>query len=154
MTHTVTQFPRPTSRLHKPEVVHCDTSKECGIETTETSRTFHFWRGASSRRYVHIVHGIFECPDIKASNYVLARVDAGGVRTPVRISRTTSAHGSENLAEIRFHAARLGATEVHLHVLADTPHAQSITQWDLEAAHFGSLLEDGASDTRQFTVNA
>lgn len=106
------------------------------------ARTFHFWRGASDRRYVHIVHSLIECPELEASNYILVHVDACGRRTPLKIGRTTSIHGSENLAEIRRHAARLGASEVHHHVVPDSVHAQAVTQWDLQAAHFGAIVSE------------
>jgi len=110
-------------------------------------RTFHFWRGASSHRYVHIVHNLLECPETGATNYILVGVDACGKRVPLRIACTTSRHNSENLAEIRHHAARLGASEVHLHLLADTAHEQTIVQWDLQAAGYGALTPEGDSES-------
>jgi len=117
-------------------------------------RTFHFWRGASSRRYVHIVHNLLDCPEPGAANYILARVDACGERVPLRIARTVSAHGSENLAEIRYHAARLGASEVHLHLLGDTAHERAIIEWDLQACGFASLTREGDLIPTRKTVGA
>ena len=117
-------------------------------------RTFHFWRGTSSHRYVHIVHDLFDCPELGATNYVLVRIEANGHRTPLRIGRTTSRHGSENLAEIRAHAARLGAREVHLHVLADDAHDQTVVQWDLQTAAFGALVHEGPVEETKKTVGA
>ena len=146
----VTPFPitslRETNREADREVAT--------VSGTASDRTFHFWRGASNRRYVHIVYNLIDCPELKASNYILVRVEGGGRRIPLKIDRTTSEHGFENLAEIRKHAARLRATEVHLHVLGDTPHAQAITQWDLQAANFGDIVSEGLNEALCGTVRA
>ncbi|MCK9911347.1 hypothetical protein MXD81_19505, partial [Microbacteriaceae bacterium K1510] len=31
---------------------------------------FHFWTGASGKRYVHSVYELVECPPLPAANYV------------------------------------------------------------------------------------
>ncbi len=146
----VTPFPRPFAQ---------SATSSADAQITHTAdgapeRTFHFWRGASKRRYVHIVHNLIECPELEASNYILVRVEAGGHRAPLKIGRTTSVHGFENLAEIRKHAARLGASEVHLHVLAETAHEQAITQWDLQAGNYGDIVSEGLSESLCKTVRA
>ena len=39
---------------------------------------FHFWAGASGKRYVHSVYDLLECPPLPADNYVLVRRRSNG----------------------------------------------------------------------------
>jgi len=150
---TMTNVTPFRAKIVQPQMpVETDQAVPAASHNVNTSRTFHFWTGASHRRYVHIVHNLLECPELPATNYLLVHVSANGTRTPLRIARAESTHGSENLAEIRSHAARLGATEVHLHVLADTSHARAIVQWDLQAACFGDLDAEGVADDYRKSV--
>jgi hypothetical protein len=90
--------------------------------SNETAR-FHFWTGASGKRYVHTVYDLLECPQMPAVNYVLVRRTANG-----RVS-----HGapSLNLAELRQRGAELGADEVHVHMLADNAKLGKLVEFDL-----------------------
>lgn len=150
----ISPFPRRSRLANGRTLPLVATAEGKSGDTCDRERTFHFWRGTSNRRYVHIVHDLFDCPELGATNYVLVRVEANGRRTPLRIGRTTSRHGSENLAEIRAHAARLGAREVHLHVLADDVHDQTVVQWDLQTAVFGALVCEGPIQQAKKTVGA
>ena len=64
-------------------------------------------------------------PAASPGNYVLVRRDADGRRTVLSIGRVTHDAPSLNLAEIRQRGAELGANEVHVHLLADTPSTAS-----------------------------
>lgn len=99
---------------------------------------FQFWTGASGARYVHTVYSLLTCPTLPASNFILIKRDADGEPNVLSIGQLTNSATSLNLAEIRRRGAELGATEVHIHLLADdSKHAMSIQQ-DLQAGHLGS----------------
>src|SRR4029079_1425138 len=84
----------------------------------ETTR-FHFWTGASGKRYVHSVYDLLECPPMPAVNYVLVRRNVDGRLEALSIGRVSNGAPSLNLAEIRHRGAELGAHEVHVHLLAE-----------------------------------
>ena len=60
-------------------------------------------------------------------------------RELLAIDTCATRHATLNLARVRATAARLGANEVHVHLLASTPAARMLATCDLRAAHFGSL---------------
>lgn len=105
---------------------------------------FHFWSGASEKRYVHTVYGLIECPELSSGTYVLVRRDTAGRRSALAVGRLTHASPSLNLAEIRQRGATLGADEVHVHLLAATDHEMKLVEFDLRA---GQLDAANASRT-------
>jgi len=92
---------------------------------------FHFWTGASGKRYVHTVYELLECPPLPAANYVLVRREPGARRKVLAIGRVGNAAASLNLAEIRQRGAELGADEVHVHLLAETAKLAKLVEFDL-----------------------
>lgn len=107
---------------------------------------FHYWRGASGRRYLHSVYSLVACPVMPKANYILVYCDEFGERTPLRIGRTIAAASTLNLAHLRHKAAQLGANEVHIHLLAETAHDRKLAETDLRAGLFAQLsaeLTDG-----------
>ena len=46
---------------------------------------FHFWTGASGKRYVHTVYELLDCPALPAANYVLVRREPGARRKVLSI---------------------------------------------------------------------
>lgn len=104
--------------------------------------SFAYWHGASGRRYVHTIYPLRECPDVVDAVYVMVRTSANGDNQVVRVGQTESTSGTLNLADIRFHAARLGADTVHVHLLAETPTARRLVELDLQAGLFGALSSE------------
>lgn len=96
---------------------------------------FQFWCGSSGRRYVHTVYSLLDCPEIPAANFLLVRREASGQRTVLAIGHTKHTAGSLNLAEIRLRGARLGANEVHIHLLAPTVQQRCMVELDLRSGH-------------------
>src|SRR4029077_8353939 len=37
------------------------------------AQAFHYWRGASGRRYLHSVYSLIGCPALPRANYILVR---------------------------------------------------------------------------------
>jgi hypothetical protein len=97
---------------------------------------FHFWTGASGKRYVHTVYGLFDCPTLDDANYVLVRRGDRSTRMVLAIGRLSNNCPTQNLAEIRQHAAALGADEVHVHLLASSNQEAEAVEADLITAQF------------------
>jgi hypothetical protein len=110
------------------------------ILTTDTSPRFHFWTGASGKRYVHTVYSLFDCPPLGLASYVLVRRASKTERQVLAIGRLSHEQASLNLAEIRQRAATLGADEVHVHLLATTANECQAVEVDLRTAQFAARL--------------
>jgi hypothetical protein len=93
---------------------------------------FHFWTGASGKRYVHTIYDLIDCPTLPPANYVLVRREAGARRQILSIGRVRNASPSLNLAEIRQRGAELGAHEVHVHLLAESAKLSRMVEFDLK----------------------
>lgn len=104
----------------------------------ETGARFHFWTGASGKRYVHTVYSLFDCPQLEGGNYVLVRRGDRAKRDVRAFGRLTNETAALNLAEIRQRAAMLGADEVHVHLLATTAHEAQAVEVDLKSAEFAA----------------
>jgi hypothetical protein len=107
-------------------------------------QAFHYWRGASGRRYLHSVYSLIGCPALPQANYILVRRHADGTRTPLLLGQTMDEAASLNLAHLRHNGAKLGANEVHIHLLAETAEARAYVERDLTAAHFRRLSANAA----------
>lgn len=115
---------------------------------TELTDRFHFWSGASSRRYVHTVYNLVDCPEIPAANFLLVHRDDKGHRSVLAIGHLTHDAGSLNLAELRHRGARLGANEVHVHLLGSNDQQRRLIELDLRAAEIDSHASERISGTR------
>jgi hypothetical protein len=104
--------------------------QEAARTANETTR-FHFWTGASGKRYVHSVYDLLDCPPLPAANYVLVRTRGNGRPQALSIGRVCHAAQTLNLAEIRQRAAELGADEVHVHMLAENAKVGKLIEFDL-----------------------
>lgn len=104
------------------------------------AQRFHFWSGASGRRYVHTVYSLVECPAMPAGNYVLVHRDTDGRRHVLAIGRIGHAAASLNLAEIRRRGAKLGANEVHVHLLAPNAKLSRLIETDLRAGQCTGIV--------------
>ncbi len=108
------------------------------FEKSGKAPQFHFWTGASGQRYIHTIHSLLTCPELPASNYILVRSNGkSSSREVLAIGRVGHPTPSMNLAEIRQRGAELGATEVHIHLLATSDeHSRQVAR-DLRTAQFG-----------------
>ncbi|HVZ06084.1 hypothetical protein [Hyphomicrobium sp.] len=106
--------------------------------TSENAPRFHFWTGASGKRYVHTVYSIFDCPTLEDANYILVRKIDKSSRAVLAIGRLCNQSPTLNLAEIRQHASALGADEVHVHLLAGSPQEALAVEEDLITAQFAA----------------
>ena len=114
---------------------------------------FCYWKGASEAGYIHTVYSLLDLPEVPAVNYVLVHRDEQGRRQPLRIAQTDNEAGSLNLADIRHRAARLGANEVHVHMISETSRERALVECDLRAGIFQSLASERAGGKRLFGLN-
>jgi hypothetical protein len=110
------------------------------------SHRFEFWSGASGQRYVHTIYSLIECPELPRANYVLVHRDAAGRCRVLRIGRLAHKAESLNLAEIRHTGAKLGANEVHVHLLGRSDQQRRQIALDITAAQVSELPRTGASE--------
>lgn len=96
--------------------------------------SFHYWGGASGKRYLHMVYSLVGCPALPKANYVLVRCYDDGRRVALAFGQTGDDAVSLNLAHVRHEGAKRGANEVHIHLLANTPEARDAVEADLIAA--------------------
>lgn len=108
------------------------------------SERFHFWVGASGQRYVHTVYSLIDCPAVPAANYLLVRRDASGVCHALSVGRVSEEAPSLNLARIRQLGASLGATEVHVHLLAGNARQGKLIEFDLKSGQLGESVPSSA----------
>lgn len=115
------------------------------VAPVNLAERFHFWTGASGRRYVHTVYSLIECPALAAGSVLLVKRDAKGRRSLIEIVTVTSDSETLNLAEIRHKGALAGADEVHVHLLAGSTRMANLIAFDLKSAAQGA---SAASQTR------
>ena len=123
--------------IDKPQVAFepaARTSRQARRAGPGASHSFEFWSGASGQRYVHTVYSLIECPELPRANYALVHRDAAGRRHILRIGRLTQKAASLNLAHLRHNGAKLGANEVHVHLLARSDEQRRQIELDLCAA--------------------
>jgi len=111
----------------------------------DLAQRFHFWSGASGRRYVHTIYSLVDCPVVPAGNYILVHRDAEGRRLVLAIGRVGNTAASLNLAEIRRRGAELGANEVHVHLLAPNAKLSRFVETDLRSGHCSGIVADVAA---------
>jgi hypothetical protein len=99
------------------------------------AQAFHYWRGASGRRYLHSVYSLIGCPALPQANYILVRRHPDGTREALLFGQTKDDAVSLNLAHLRHEGAKRGANEVHIHLLAETAEERAAVAEDLTAAH-------------------
>jgi len=98
-------------------------------------QAFHYWRGSSGRRYLHSVYTLIGCPALPRGNYILVRRYDNGIRVALAFGQTKDDADTLNLAHLRHQGAKIGANEVHIHLLAETAEDRAEVQADLTAAH-------------------
>ncbi|MGF1648988.1 MAG: hypothetical protein ACFCUN_00895 [Hyphomicrobiaceae bacterium] len=97
------------------------------------NQRFQFWVGASGVSYVHSVYDLQACPELPEACYILVARTASGSAMPLHVGQTCAQAPSLNLAQVRQRAAKLGANEVHVHLLAQSYKERCLVAFDLSA---------------------
>jgi len=108
-------------------------------------QAFHYWRGASGRRYLHSVYTLIGCPALPRANYILVRRYDNGTRVALVFGQTKDDAVTLNLAYLRHEGAKIGANEVHIHLLAETAEDRADVEADLTAAHMRRVAAANAA---------
>lgn len=126
-----------TSQVDASETDFSGPADEPALVCAEAAfeQAFHYWRGASGRRYLHSVYTLVGCPALPQANYILVRRQTDGTREALVFGDTKDEAISLNLAHLRHEGAKIGANEVHIHLLADSPQDRVLVEADLAAAH-------------------
>jgi hypothetical protein len=109
------------------------------------AQAFHYWRGASGRRYLHSVYSLVGCPALPRANYILVRRFDDGTRVALAFGQTKDDAVTLNLAHLRHEGAKRGANEVHIHLLAENGDARALVEADLVSAHTRRLASANAA---------
>ncbi|HEY6670105.1 MAG TPA: hypothetical protein VI075_04120, partial [Methyloceanibacter sp.] len=109
------------------------------------AQAFHYWRGVSGRRYLHSVYTLIGCPALPRANYILVRRYEDGSRVALSFGQTKDDAVTLNLAHLRHEGAKIGANEVHIHLLAETADERLLVEADLTAAHTRRLAAANAA---------
>ena len=105
-------------------------------------QSFHYWYGASGKRYLHTVYSLTNCPIMPRANYIMVKRYPCGTAKALRISKTTEKSCSLNLAHLRQRAAQLGANEIHIHALTETQKDRNLVEMDLRAGLFSKMTAE------------
>ena len=108
-------------------------------------QSFHYWRGASGRRYLHSVYTLIGCPALPRANYILVRRYDNGTRVALAFGQTKDVAVTLNLAHLRHEGAKIGANEVHIHLLAETAEDRAEVEADLTSAHMRRVAAANAA---------
>lgn len=99
-------------------------------------RDFHYWAGASGKAYLHTVFGIGECPAIDNAVFVAVSRERDGRRRAVAAGIFDPFRSGRDIAA----ASQLGASEIHLHLLAETPAARRAALDDIRLRHLSGTV--------------
>ncbi len=106
------------------------------VELYDIGHGFHYWEGLTGVRYLHSVYSLQECPELPKANFIMVRRLENGDAIPLHIGQTIADATSLNLAHIRQKAAKLGANEIHIHVMTDSPKERADVERDLLKGQF------------------
>lgn len=123
----------------KARMIRIDETSSQTDNDAALMQRFQFWTGASGRRYVHTIYTLLDCPALSAGNYMLVRRDEAGQRAIMEIGYLSATSPSLNLADVRQRGATLGANEVHIHLLAESPREALRIEFDLKCGNFDDM---------------
>ncbi len=104
-----------------------------------------WWQGAAGAWYIHTVYPIRAVPDFKACNYIFAGPRFDGKRQPYYIGESGDFAERIDRHEKFLPALRLGATEVHVHLLAASRQQRLNIETDLRRGHPTPLNEQSVA---------
>jgi hypothetical protein len=123
------RLPLPVAS-NRPENRPLTSLRRTGLE-----KLFHSWLGASGRRYICSVYSVGEPPPFDESRAVIAAVRPGTARAEIAFVFAPGLNGeSEDFDLWTARARACGASEWHVHLLADTPQARGVVLRDLTPA--------------------
>jgi hypothetical protein len=101
--------------------------------SSEPDVQFWYWRGASGRKYIHSVYAPDDCPPLPGAIYV-AVAREGSNRRVLSVGRFSNVLDKPHSVANRLQLMRLGATEIHVHLLAKSNDQAEMIERDLSQA--------------------
>ena len=108
----------------------------------------HWWQGASGLWYIHNVYALSEWPEFNEQNYIFVRKQPSGSASAIYIGQTGDGPNRTHRHEKLIPAIILGATHVHVHLLARSQQARLNVETDLRHGHSTLLNEQGNALSR------
>jgi len=99
----------------------------------------HWWRGQTGRLYPHTVFPLGEVPWVPEANFVLASIGPDGGYEPVYVGATEDLADTLRNSPVLPQALRLGATHIHVHLLAESAERRLAVREDLREGCGGRL---------------
>jgi hypothetical protein len=103
------------------------------IGLPDMAERFWYWQGQSGRKYIHSVYELDNCPPLPNAVYVAVK-RSGSLRIAVAVGRFQpfwdQPLGEDDITKLE----RLGADEVHVHLLARSPDLAESVRLDLASA--------------------
>ncbi len=119
-------FPLQFARPQLPSFGFADASADPDVQ-------FWYWRGASGRKYIHSVYAPDDCPPLPGAVYV-AVAREGTNRHVLAVGRFSNVLDKPHVVANRLQLLRLGATEIHVHLLAKSLEQAEFVEKDLSLA--------------------
>ena len=133
MASTIEVIGKPTTKM---EFVELSQGAMRNLGPFDCAITF--WRGTSGHAYVHSIYSLTGCPELPPASVIFVkREQPHGKRIVVKVMTVEHDAPSLNRADIRYHGAQLGATEVHLHFAGGNRMARHTATFDLTTRHGG-----------------
>lgn len=116
--------------MNEQRIIHAfDAGAPLSLTDVGLVSRFHGWRGISGRRYLTTVYPAAAAPNFAGAVVILARVEPDGTRVAMFVGRAPDvAAGLASLAAAR------GATEAHVHLIAETDAERRAVEGDLATA--------------------
>ena len=103
------------------------------LRDTESADRFWYWSGRSGRRYIHSVYPLASFPPLPGAVYI-ASCRHGGVPAAVALGRFPAILDQAGIERLRRRLSALGASELHVHLLARNENEAESVRSDLAAA--------------------
>jgi hypothetical protein len=110
-------------------------------DPTDPDSQFWYWRGASGRKYIHSVYAPDDCPPLPGAVYI-AVAREGGNRRVLAVGSFASVLDKPQMVADRMDMLKLGANEIHVHLLAKSHDDAAAVERDLSA---GLLVPQAAN---------
>lgn len=97
------------------------------------------WQGISGYWYIHTIYPIYDIPPFSNVNYIFVKRLFDGRRIPLYIGQTKDYYNRAHTHEKLTPSIRMGANEVHIHLLAKGTHDRFRIETDLRRGHYAPL---------------
>lgn len=107
------------------------------LKSETGAKRYHYWMGASGRRYICTIFSPRNCPTVSSAVYIAVHRNEDGTITPLSAGFYHSPFvGGVKNAHHFAEAVKLGANEIHMHLLADDPFEAEEISNDIYAQIF------------------